>query len=295
LRLTPIFSDPHVPHLLMYERLARMAQRFDVIHLHTDVQVLPVARRLPAPCLMTLHGRLDLPDLPPLYREYAEMPLVSISESQRRPLWWANWAGTVLHGLPMSLYAPRLRTERYLAFIGRISAEKRLDLAIRIAQSVGIDLLIAAKVDAADRVYYEQVIKPLLVGRGVHFIGEITDADKAEFLGGAMALLFPIDWPEPFGLVMIEAMACGTPVIAFRRGSVPEVIDDGVSGIIVDSVEEAIAAVHRLDALPREGVRRRFEQRFTAARMAQDYTEVYERLLRPRGSRIAGLLEPAHG
>ena len=229
--------------------------------------------------MTSAHGRLDLPDLQPLFREFPMMPLVSISDAQRAPVPWARWQGTVHHGLPTDLYLPGRGDGGYLAFIGRISPEKGVEKAIKIARRVGIPLKIAAKVDKADLDYYNEKIKRLLKGPGVEFIGEIDDRDKGEFLGRAIALLFPIDWPEPFGLVMIEAMANGTPVIAFRRGSVPEIIDEGVTGFVVDGTDAAVAAVPRVTALDRRGVRRCFEERFSVERMARDYIELYDDVL----------------
>ncbi|HYE61241.1 MAG TPA: glycosyltransferase family 4 protein [Phycisphaerales bacterium] len=278
LRLHPTFTEVAIPHLLMYEKLARMAREFDLVHFHSDWAGFTFSRRLSVPSVFTMHGRMDLPDLPPLLREYGEVPLVSISNSQRHPLEWANWAGTVHHGLPGDLYRYGQGKGGYLAFCGRVSAEKRLDLAIRIAQTAGMELLIAAKVDKPDYEHFDRVIKPMLNVHGVHFIGEIGDHQKTDFFGNAAALLFPIDWPEPFGLVMIEAMACGTPVIAYPRGSVPEIIDHGVTGFIVESVDEAVEAIGRLSSFDRRRCRERFEERFTARRMARDYLEVYRRL-----------------
>jgi glycosyltransferase involved in cell wall biosynthesis len=228
-----------------------------------------------------MHGRLDLPDLYPLFAEFQGLPLVSISDQQRRPL-PADWVATVQHGVP-DLYAfSPAAADGYLAFLGRICPEKRPDRAIEIARRSGVALKIAAKVDRVDEAYFQNEIRPLLAGPGVEFIGEIGEDEKAEFLGRARALLFPIDWPEPFGLVLIEAMACGTPVVAWRRGAVPEVVDEGLTGFIVDDVDAAVAAVLRVGSLPRAAVRRRFEERFTALRMARDYLAVYERLVRPR-------------
>jgi glycosyltransferase involved in cell wall biosynthesis len=230
-----------------------------------------------------MHGRLDIPDLVPLYQEFKDMPLVSISESQRKPLPWANWQGTVYHGLPKNLHRFRPEPGKYLAFLGRISPEKRVDRAIEIATQAGIPIKIAAKVDTADKEYFEQTIKPLLRESLVDFIGEIGEHEKDEFLGNALALLFPIDWPEPFGLVMIEAMACGTPVIAFRHGSVPEVMEEGRTGFIVDGIKGAIKAVARIPELNREICRGVFEERFTSARMASDYVRIFERLITREG------------
>lgn len=282
LRLDPHMKDPLAYHFIMFNQVAQRAREFDIIHFHTDYLHFPMAERLGCPTATTLHGRLDLPDLPAVYREFDEMPLVSISDSQRRPLPWACWADTVPHGLPRNLYPLGSGAGGYLAFIGRISPEKRPDRAIEIAHRSGLPLKIAAKVDKADREYFEAVIRPLLDCKDVEFIGEISDAEKSAFLGEAAALLFPIDWPEPFGLAMIEAMANGTPVIGFRCGSVSEVIDDGLTGLIVDSVDEAVAAVPRALALDRASVRRRFEARFEADRMASDYLAVYRRLLTTR-------------
>jgi len=271
--------DPLPHHLIMVEEVYRRAAEYDVIHFHVDYLHFPVSRRYGAPQITTLHGRLDLPDLVPLYREFPDMPLSSISDAQRQPLPWLNWQGTVYHGLPEDLLGCDDEPQGYLAFLGRVSPEKRLDLAIEIAQRAGLPLCIAAKVDRADREYYEQVIRPLLRQPGVEFLGEIGERDKRAFLAGARGLLFPIDWPEPFGLVMIEAMACGTPVIAFRRGSVPEVIDPGKTGFVCSTVEEAVEAVARLPEVSRQGCRKVFEQRFTAARMARDYVNLYQRQL----------------
>ena len=284
LRADPLVRDALPYHLLMLEEVGRRAAQFDILHFHIDLMHFPLMRRLRAPALTTLHGRLDLPDLLPFYQGFAEFPLVSISASQRRPLPPVNWAGTVHHGLPPDVLpfqaAPR---GDYLAFLGRISPEKRPDWAIEIAARAGLRLLIAAKIDRRDRDYWRQAIKPMIdAHRNVEYIGEIGEREKANFLGNALALLFPIDWPEPFGLVMIEAMACGTPVIAFRRGSVPEIIDDRISGFIVDDVDEAVAALSWLDRLDRRKVRACFDHRFTAERMARDYAAIYEALAAER-------------
>ncbi len=280
LRLDPRCKDPLPHHLVMLNRVARSAELFDIIHFHVDFLHFPLFAPLWGKTLTTAHGRLDLPDLPPLFREFPLMPLVSISDAQRAPVPWASWYGTVHHGLPTGLYLPGRGDGGYLAFIGRISPEKGAEKAIEIARRVGIPLKIAAKVDKADLDYYNEKIKRLLNGPGVEFIGEIGDRDKREFLGRAIALLFPIDWPEPFGLVMIEAMANGTPVIAFRRGSVPEIIDEEVTGFVVDGIDAAVAAVPRATALDRRGVRRCFEERFSVQRMARDYIELYDDVLR---------------
>jgi glycosyltransferase involved in cell wall biosynthesis len=278
IRLDRRRPEPVALHLLMLEELFKQAASFDVIHFHLDGLHLPLARRIPTPSLTTLHGRLDLAGLDVLYREFTEMPLVSISRAQRAPLVWANWIATVHHGLPLQLHRPRYRPGKYLGFIGRIAPEKGVDRAIAIARRVGIPLKVAAKVDHADWDYFKERIEPLFESSAVEYIGEIGDQDKSAFLGDALALLFPIDWPEPFGLSMIEAMACGTPVIAFRHGSVPEVIDEGATGFIVNSVDEAAACVERAATLDRERCRKSFEERFTAARMARDYCNVYELL-----------------
>jgi glycosyltransferase involved in cell wall biosynthesis len=287
LRLDKNCVDPLAHHILMLEMVFREAKRFDLIHFHIDYLHFPLTRRYGVPSVTTLHGRLDLPDLPALYREFREMPVVSVSNAQRRPLPWANWQGTVYHGLPLDLHtlhepcsSPGQTQEEYLAFLGRISPEKRVDRAIEIARRTGLKLKIAAKIDRADREYFEKEIKHLFEDPLVEYIGEIGGRTKDEFLGNARALLFPIDWPEPFGVAMIEALACGTPVIAWRCGSVPEVIDEGVTGFIVESLEEAVQAVARVASLSRRRCREVFEQRFSAARMAQDYLAIYERLVR---------------
>jgi glycosyltransferase involved in cell wall biosynthesis len=279
LRLDKGCVDQLAHHILLIERVHQCADEFDVMHFHVDYLHYPLSRRMQTPHLTTLHGRLDIPDLYPLYREFADMPVVSISDSQRQPLRRANWLGTVYHGLPADLYRFTPGPGEYLAFIGRVSPEKRVDRAIRIALDVGIPLRIAAKVDQVDRDYFEDTVEPLLQNPLIEYVGEVGDGEKQDFLGGAMALLFPIDWPEPFGLVMIEAMACGTPIIAYRRGSVPEVLEPGVNGFIVDTLPEAIAATRRIPEISRERCRRAFEERFTAARMSENYLALYERLL----------------
>jgi glycosyltransferase involved in cell wall biosynthesis len=270
---------PH--HVRLMELVFQDVSRFDVIHFHCDYLHFPLLRRHPCPSVTTLHGRLHAPDLQPLFDEYAEVPLVSISDDQRRPIPWANWQATVYHGLPRDLHTFRARPGEYLAFLGRISPEKRLDRAIAIARQTGMRLKVAAKIYPEERDYFKQTVEPLLheSRSWVEFIGEVGGREKDEFLGNAYALLFPIDWPEPFGLVMIEAMACGTPVIAWRNGSVPEVIEDGVTGFVVSSIEEAVEAVERMASLSRHACRRVFEERFDAARMARDYLEVYRRLV----------------
>jgi glycosyltransferase involved in cell wall biosynthesis len=278
LRLSSEYTDHILYHVLMIEQVAKLARDFDVIHYHLTYLHYPLARRLMVPYFTTLHGRLDLPDLIPLYREFSETPVVSISNSQRAPLPWLNWQGTVHHGLPEDLCRLQPAPGKYLAFLGRFSPEKRIDRAIEIAKRSGIPLKIAAKIDAADREYYESKVKPLLNDPLIEFVGEIGEPEKSDFLGNAYAHLFPIDWPEPFGLVMIEAMACGTPTIAFRCGSVPEVIDDGVTGFVVETVEEAVARLEKIPDLNREKCRRVFEKRFSVSRMVRDYLEIYERI-----------------
>ncbi len=278
LRLDPSIRDPIAPHMLLMEEVYRQAADFDVLHFHMDYWSFSLFSRQRTPFVTTLHGRLDLPELQPVFDTFPKVPVVSISNSQRRPLPQANYAATVLHGLPETLLTPRDVTPSYLAFLGRIAPEKRPDRAIRIARAAGIPLRIAAKVDRADQEYFDAVIKPMLSGGGVEMIGEIGDKEKPDFLSGAVGLLMPIDWPEPFGLVMIESIACGTPVIAFNRGSVPEIVEDGLTGFIVEDETSAIAAVSRLGTLSRPLVRGRFEERFTARRMAEDYLRCYRAL-----------------
>jgi glycosyltransferase involved in cell wall biosynthesis len=283
LRLDPTIRDVMAPHMLLLEEVRRRADEFDVLHFHIDYYPFSLFARQPVPFLTTLHGRLDLPELQPIFNTFSDVPVVSISDNQRMPLQQANWLSTVYHGLPENLLKPIPDVKpSYLAFLGRISPEKRLDTAIRIAEQAGMPIKVAAKLDKADRAYYEEVIKPLMSLPHVEYIGEISEAEKTEFLGNAHALLFPIDWPEPFGLVMIEAMACGTPVIAFNRGSVPEVIENGVSGFVVEDEISAVAAVKRLHTLPRETVRKAFEARFSSKVMAQNYIASYEELLRQK-------------
>ena len=274
--------DPLAHHMVMLHQVMQMADRFDILHFHIDYLHYPLMAGYDHPYVTTLHGRQDLVDLVPIYRTFRQAPLISISDSQRTPLPHANWIRTVHHGLPEDLIPMGSGEGGYVAFVGRISPEKRLDRAIRIAQAAGVPLRVAAKVDRADTLYFEREIAPLLGGPGITFVGEINEEQKRDFLGKARALLFPIDWPEPFGLVMIEAMAAGTPVLAFRAGSVPEVLEDGVSGCIVETVDEAIARLPEVLALDRRRVRASFERRFSAARMARDYVDVYEELARPR-------------
>jgi glycosyltransferase involved in cell wall biosynthesis len=279
LRLDEDCVDPIARHITMLERLFSEAEQYDIIHFHIDYLHFPLSRRTRIRQLSTLHGRLDIPDLAPLYRAYSDMPLVSISNAQRGPLSWANWKATVHHGLPTDLFRLQQEPGDYLAFLGRLSQEKRPDRAIEIAKRAGVKLKIAAKVDKADREYFNAEIKPMLDHPLIEFIGEIGELEKQEFLGNARALLFPIDWPEPFGLVMIEAMACGTPVIAYPCGSVPEVVNDGLTGLIVSNTDEAVRAIARLDSIDRRRCRAVFEQRFSAKRMASDYLKVYDRIL----------------
>jgi glycosyltransferase involved in cell wall biosynthesis len=290
LRLDPGCADSLAHHIVMLEQVFSRAHEFDVIHFHIDYLHFPVSRRVSIPQVTTLHGRLDLPDLPPLYRAFNDMPLISISDAQRRPLAFANWQRTVLHGLPPDQLPFHPGPGSYLAFLGRISPEKRVDRAIEIAKRVGMPLKIAAKVDKIDKDYFDQQIKPLLDDAAVEFVGEINEQQKGPFLGNAAALLFPIDWPEPFGLVMIEAMACGTPVVAFRHGSVPEVIRPGISGYIVEDMDAAVKATEQALTLDRQACRNDFEARFTAERMALDYVAAYEDLVRPVTAEIPSLV-----
>lgn len=279
LRLDTCCIDPVPHHLLMLERLYAQVEEFDIIHFHIDYLHYPLSRLHDAVHVTTLHGRLDIQDLVPLYLEYRDVPVVSISDAQRRPLSWINWKGTIYHGLPADLLPFYPEGGSYLAFLGRISPEKGLEAAIAIARRSGLKLKVAAKVDKVDMVYYEEQIKPLMDPSFVEYIGEISEEEKGEFLGNACALLFPIDWEEPFGLVLIEAMACGTPVVAFARGSVPEVISDGVSGFMVSEVDEAVRAVARVQELSRAKCRKDFEERFLVTRMAADYLALYRDLL----------------
>ena len=289
LRLSGIHDQ--TPTLVVaLDQIRRSADEFDIIHFHIDCLQFPLFQELSHKCVTTLHGRLDLPDLAGLYRAFPRMPLISISDAQRRPVPRANWLTTVHHGLPSALYPLNPKGGGYLAFLGRIAPEKRPDRAIEIAKRSGVPLKIAAKVDFVDQEYFAREIEPLLDDPLVEFIGEIDDARKGDFLGNAMALLFPIDWPEPFGLVMIEAMSTGTPVIAWGNGSVPEVLDDGVTGVLVDSAEAGARAVETVRRMDRHAVRQRFEARFTASRMANRYLAAYDQILH-RGSTLV----PAHG
>jgi glycosyltransferase involved in cell wall biosynthesis len=279
LRLDKKCRDSLSYHIVMLDQVFRLASEFDVVHFHIDYLHFPVSSRTRLHQLTTLHGRLDLPELTGVYRQFSSMPLVSISDAQRSPLPWANWRATVYHGLPLNLLTLQPNKGSYLAFLGRISPEKRVERAIEIAKQAGIPLKIAAKVDRVDQEYFDAQIKSLFNHPLVEFVGEIGENDKQEFLGGAYALLFPIDWPEPFGLAMIEAMACGTPVIAYRCGSVPEIIDEGQTGFVVNSVEEAVNALKRVGYVDRTLCRKTFESRFSVARMARDYVAEYDRLL----------------
>jgi len=279
LRLDANVRDPIPYYMLMLDRVRAAADDFDILHFHIDQFHFPLFRPIAERTVTTLHGRQDLPDLKPLYMGFSDMPLVSISDAQRRPVPNANFVATIHHGIPKNLHEPTFKPHGgYVAFIGRISPEKRPDRAIMLARTLGIPLKIAAKVDKADEAYFRDQIAPLLAQPGVEFIGEINESAKSAFLGEALALLFPIDWPEPFGLAMIEAMACGTPVLAFRHGSVPEVVDEGVTGLIVDSMDEAVRKLPHVLALDRRAVRRRFEQRFSATRMAKEYVQTYRGL-----------------
>ena len=282
LRLDPGIRDTVAPHMLLMEAVRKQAAAFDIIHFHVDYWPFSLFSRQSTPFLTTLHGRLDLPEIEPIFGLFPDTPLVSISNSQRRDLPHANYRATVHHGLPASLLTPQPGVQPgYLAFLGRISPEKGPDRAIRIARAAGLPLKIAAKVGDADRAYYDTVIRPLIAaGEGIEMVGEIGDAQKPAFLSGAIALLMPIEWPEPFGLVMIEAMACGTPVIAFARGSVPEIVDEGVTGCIVHSEAQATAALDQVAHMSRLGVRTRFLERFAARRMAESYLDVYRDLAR---------------
>ena len=282
LRLDPTVRDYAPYNYILIDRVFRRAHEFDVLHFHIDMMHYPLFQSIADRVVTTLHGRLDLPDLHPFYRAFDSMPLVSISNDQRKPMPPVNWVATVAHGLPPTLHRKGNGTGGYLAFLGRISPEKGPEAAIAIAKASGVPLKIAAKVDAVDREYFKERVEPLLDHPLIQYIGEINEAQKTRFLGDAMALLFPIAWPEPFGLVMIEAMACGTPVIAFRSGSVPEVMEHGVTGFVVNDIREAVLAVPRAARLDRARIRARFDERFTAAHMAKAYLKVYESLLEGR-------------
>jgi glycosyltransferase involved in cell wall biosynthesis len=287
LRLDPRCMDPLAYHIQLIEQVLQRKDDFDVVHFHIDYLHFPMSRREGLPQLTTLHGRLDIPDLAPLYREFSEMAVVSISDSQRHPLPWINWQGTVHHGMPKNKFVPHFETGSYLAFLGRISPEKGVDQAIEIALRAEMPLKIAAKVDRIDKEYFETRIKAMLNHELIEFVGEISDTEKNDFLGNAAALLFPINWCEPFGIVLIEAMACGLPVIAYTRGSVPEIVERGVSGFLVRSVEEAVAALNNLSAIDRHDCRRVFDERFTVNRMADGYLAIYNRIIKPEPESLA--------
>jgi glycosyltransferase involved in cell wall biosynthesis len=288
LRLDGSVRDANALHMVMLERVLQKCddEEFDVLHFHLDYYPFSLFSRQPTPFLTTLHGRLDLPEHQPVFTTFSSIPVISISDSQQRPVPQANWLRTIHHGLPEKLLTPRPVTPSYLAVLGRIAPEKGIDRAIKIAIRCGIPLKIAAKVDRADRDYYDEIIRPLIDHPLVEYIGEIGDHEKSDFLSGAIGLLVPIDWPEPFGLVMIEAMACGTPVIAYNRGSVPEVIDEGLTGFIVEDETGAVSAVGRLPQLNRDAIRTQFEARFTARRMALDYLASYRGLIEAAQPRI---------
>jgi len=289
LRLEGALRDANALHIVMLERVRQKCddEEFDVLHFHLDYYPFSLFHRQPTPFLTTLHGRLDLPEHQSVFSTFASVPVISISNAQRSPVPHANWIRTIHHGLPEKLLMPRLVNQSYLAVLGRIAPEKGVDSAIRIACRSGIPLKIAAKVDRADQEYYDAIIQPMISGNPlVEYIGEIGDHEKSDFLSGAIGLLLPIDWPEPFGLVMIEAMACGTPVIAYNRGSVAEIIDEGLTGFVVEDEAGAVAAVDQLSRLNRHAIRQTFEKRFTARRMALDYLAAYRSLMQAREPRI---------
>jgi len=286
LRLDGAVRDPNALHMMMLENVRRRADEFDILHFHLDYYPFSLFSRQRTPFVTTLHGRLDLPEHQPVFTTFSDMPVISISNAQRRPVPQANFIRTIHHGLPENLLTPQPVTPGYLAVLGRIAPEKGVDRAIRIAVRCGMPLKIAAKVDRADQEYYDEIMRPLMHHPLVEYIGEIGDHEKSDFLSGAIGLLAPIDWPEPFGLVMIEAMACGTPVIAFNRGSVTEIIDDGVTGFIVEDETSAVADVDRLSQLNRDAIRKQFETRFTARRMALDYLAAYRSLMEAAEPRI---------
>ena len=287
LRLDPHCCDPLAHHLCLIEQVRQRKDDFDIIHFHIDYLHFSMSRREDLPQLTTLHGRLDIPDLVAVFREFPEMRVVSISNAQRHPLPWINWQATVYHGMPEDTFLPCTDPGNYLAFLGRISPEKGVDQAIEIAKRAGIPLKIAAKVDRTDKSYFESQVKPMLDHKLIQLVGEISDLEKNEFLGNASALLFPINWSEPFGIVLIEAMACGLPVIAYPLGSVPEIVQDGVSGFLVNNVEEAAAALKNLSAIDRRKCRRAFEERFSVKRMAQEYLTLYDGIIKREPESIA--------
>jgi glycosyltransferase involved in cell wall biosynthesis len=279
IRATPGRPDWMAYQCVSMDLVASMAHEFDMIHFHTDYLHFPMARYLPVPHVTTMHGRLDLPELPPLYRHFNDIPLVSISDSQRAPLPFANWVGTVYHGLPQDLFSFNEIPGEYFAFVGRVSQEKRLDRAIEIARRCNRMLVVAAKIDKVDEPYFDQALRHLFHKPWVRYIGEAGEAEKRELLENARALLFPVDWPEPFGLVMIEALSCGTPVVAWRNGAIPEVVEDGVTGYVVEELDEAVRAASRIHEIDRQGCREAFDERFTAGRMANDYLRIYQQLI----------------
>jgi glycosyltransferase involved in cell wall biosynthesis len=287
LRLDPDCRDALAHHVNLVEQVLQRKDDFDIIHFHIDYLHFPMSRRNDLAQLTTLHGRLDIPDLVPLFREFSEMPVVSISDAQRRPLPWLNWHGTVHHGMPEDTFDPCIDCGDYLAFLGRISPEKGVDQAIEIAKRAGIPLKIAAKIDRTDKNYFEAYIRPMLDDKLIEFVGEISDLEKNDFLGNAAALLFPINWCEPFGIVLIEAMACGLPIIAYPLGSTPEIIQDGVCGFLVQNVDEAMIALQNLSAIDRRQCRRVFEERFSVKRMARDYLSIYARIAKREPESIA--------
>jgi glycosyltransferase involved in cell wall biosynthesis len=291
LRLNPDCIEPMAYRIVQLEDVITRQKDFDLIHFHTDFYHFPVSSRFSTSWVTTLHGRLDIPDLQPVYDKFPLQPVISVSDSQRLPLPQANWVGTVLHGLPVNMHPLNKDEGSYFAFIGRISPEKRLDRAIEIAVACNYPLKIAAKIDQADQLYYDNEIAHLLDHPLIEFYGEINEEQKTDFLGNARALLFPIDWSEPFGMVMIEAMSCGTPVIAFNNGSVPEIIDEGVTGFIVESIPQAVESVGKLGELSRTNIRSVFEKRFTAARMAREYVNIYETIIRRKNELASKLLQ----
>jgi glycosyltransferase involved in cell wall biosynthesis len=295
LRLGRPRSDPLAAQTVLLDLMADHAKDFDVVHCHTDWLHLPLLSRLNVPFVTTLHGRLDLPGLPKIVERFPNAPFISISENQRIPLPGANWLGTVYHGLPSESLSPSFKAGKYLAFLGRLTPDKGPEAAIRIARESGLPLRIAAKVPRSEKGYFKEKIAPLVDGNNVELSGEVNDKSKEDFLANAIALIFPIDWPEPFGLVMIEAIACGTPVIAFARGSVPEVIEDGVTGFIVKTEDEAVNAIKRLPKLDRRRIRMAFEQKFTARQMAENYVRHYQLLLHRFSTGIHREIELASG
>ncbi len=279
LRLSKVIKNYDAPLTAMLEKAFSPSGEFDIIHSHLEFLPFPLAKRSHTPVLTTLHARLDLPELLPVFRTFAELPLVSISDAQREPLPWANWVATVHHGLPKDLYTPHANQGKYLVFLGRVAPEKGLDQAIEIAKRVDMPLRIGAKIDPTNVEYYRAVIEPLLDHPLIEFVGEVTDLEKDDFIGDAYAMICPYDWPEPFGLVFIESLACSTPVIAYRRGSVPEIIEHGVTGFVCETLEEMVQSVRHVSLLERARCRQAFDLRFTTERMVQDYVRVYERML----------------